>query len=397
MRSTNKLIPVGNFEIDINTYGRMYHATLKPLLKSIVGNDVNSVGEYLLAYRLLEKKINQTKMRYTTAGIRKTRCCAPVVWRPRFGSVPGFDRSDAFKKYSYKYINARCSDYAWCPFCYVRTQVYKYAYRALHLNHAENEPCYLWMGKTRYKLGAAKTQKEAYELAKTHTRRWANKLASNKPSGVTRTLWVLPRAADGFWVQESVIIASRESDGWVPYPDDYLLDHFDDFLEPCTSRRKVWSAVGKALSYPPELLFTDDSKMSDWFACHNLKTRYTRSSSFGDFKRDKIKRVDKNWAKPTMRINRKILDESINVLNLDVRIVNALEDDSTEPVIKTVRDLLCSSPEELKKLPNVGNKTITTILDALAKAGIHKDNYKFPEKTAKERKEQDVRRRIIGL
>lgn len=375
----------------------MYHGALHQLLIAVLGKEFKTAGNYLAGYKALEQIINQTKMRYTKSGIRKTRCCAPVAWKPTFLSDPTQDKTKAFKLHNFKYVTARCGDAVWCPFCYVRHDVYKYALRALYLNHAEENPAILITGKTRYRLGSATCQRHAFELAKSHSRRWRSKNATRKPSGIIRALWVLPECQDGYWVQESVIIALRGSGGWLPYPEYYLMDKFENILAPETRRKDVWFAVASALSYPPEVMLSDDKTMSDWFACHNLKDRYTRTSSFGSFKKSLVKRVDKNWTKSTMKVNRKILDDSINVLNLDVRIVNALEDDTTQPVIKTVRDLLQTSPEELKKLPNIGSKTVVTILEALAKAGIHKDNYKFPEKSAKEKREQDIRRKIIGI
>lgn len=60
-----------------------------------------------------------------------------------------------------------------------------------------------------------------------------------------------------------------------------------------------------------------------------------------------------------------ILDEHINILDLPMRIINALESDG----VYTVKSLLNREQEDLFQLSNFNYKTVTTILNALAKFG----------------------------
>jgi DNA-directed RNA polymerase subunit alpha len=51
----------------------------------------------------------------------------------------------------------------------------------------------------------------------------------------------------------------------------------------------------------------------------------------------------------------------------DIRTVNLLEEDG----IFTVEDLLNCTPERLLRISNIGEKTLDTIYEALAKIGFH--------------------------
>jgi DNA-directed RNA polymerase subunit alpha len=62
------------------------------------------------------------------------------------------------------------------------------------------------------------------------------------------------------------------------------------------------------------------------------------------------------------------LELSLAEIDLIVRTVNCLR----EAGIFTVRDLLNCTPERLLEIPNLGEKTIETIYEALAKIGFHR-------------------------
>ena len=72
------------------------------------------------------------------------------------------------------------------------------------------------------------------------------------------------------------------------------------------------------------------------------------------------------WAKTQKADDR--LDLSLSEIDLLVRTVNCLE----EKGIFTVRDLLNCTPEQLLEIPNLGEITLETIYEALAKIGFHR-------------------------
>jgi DNA-directed RNA polymerase subunit alpha len=72
------------------------------------------------------------------------------------------------------------------------------------------------------------------------------------------------------------------------------------------------------------------------------------------------------WAKTQKTDNR--LDLSLSEIDLVVRTVNCLEDHG----IFTVQDLLNSTPGELLEIPNLGEKTLDTIYQALEKIGFYR-------------------------
>ena len=83
------------------------------------------------------------------------------------------------------------------------------------------------------------------------------------------------------------------------------------------------------------------------------------------------------WAKSQKGDGR--LELSLSEINLIVRTVNCLEDEG----IFTVQDLLNCTPERLAEIPNIGEKTIETIYEALAKIGFsHGRNNTCCEKTS---------------
>jgi DNA-directed RNA polymerase subunit alpha len=69
------------------------------------------------------------------------------------------------------------------------------------------------------------------------------------------------------------------------------------------------------------------------------------------------------WAKTQKADDR--LELSLAEVDLVVRTVNCLEDEG----IFTVQDLLNCTPERLLEIPNLGEKTLETIYEALEKIG----------------------------
>ena len=59
---------------------------------------------------------------------------------------------------------------------------------------------------------------------------------------------------------------------------------------------------------------------------------------------------------------------SLSEIDLVVRTVNCLEDHG----IFTVQDLLNSTPKQLLEIPNLGEKTLETIYEALEKIGFYR-------------------------
>ena len=72
------------------------------------------------------------------------------------------------------------------------------------------------------------------------------------------------------------------------------------------------------------------------------------------------------WAKTQKDDNR--LELSLSEIDLVVRTVNCLEDHG----IFTVQDLLNSTPKQLLEIPNLGEKTLETIYEALEKIGFYR-------------------------
>jgi DNA-directed RNA polymerase subunit alpha len=72
-----------------------------------------------------------------------------------------------------------------------------------------------------------------------------------------------------------------------------------------------------------------------------------------------------DWARTEKTDNR--LELSLVELGLIVRTVNLLEEEG----IFTVGDLLNCTPERLLRISNIGEKTLDTIYEALAKIGFH--------------------------
>jgi len=72
------------------------------------------------------------------------------------------------------------------------------------------------------------------------------------------------------------------------------------------------------------------------------------------------------WAKVQKTDDR--LELSLSEMDLVVRTVNCLE----EVGIFTVRDLLNCTPERLLEIPNLGEVTLETIYEALAKIGFRR-------------------------
>jgi DNA-directed RNA polymerase subunit alpha len=73
------------------------------------------------------------------------------------------------------------------------------------------------------------------------------------------------------------------------------------------------------------------------------------------------------WAKTEKADDR--LELSLSEIGLIVRTVNILEEEG----IFTVRDLLDCTPERLLRISNLGEKTLGTIYEALAKIGFQAD------------------------
>jgi DNA-directed RNA polymerase subunit alpha len=72
------------------------------------------------------------------------------------------------------------------------------------------------------------------------------------------------------------------------------------------------------------------------------------------------------WAKTQKPDDR--LELSLAEIDLVVRTVNCLEDEG----IFTVQDLLNCTPDRLLEIPNLGEKTLETIYEALEKIGFHR-------------------------
>jgi DNA-directed RNA polymerase subunit alpha len=89
-----------------------------------------------------------------------------------------------------------------------------------------------------------------------------------------------------------------------------------------------------------------------------------------------------HWARTEKTDNR--LELSLAEIGLIVRTVNCLEDEG----IFTVEDLLTCTREELLRIPNLGEKTLETIYEALEKLGFHAT----PEPPVEEENKPPVRR-----
>ena len=72
------------------------------------------------------------------------------------------------------------------------------------------------------------------------------------------------------------------------------------------------------------------------------------------------------WARTQKADDR--LELSLSEIDLAVRTVNCLEDQR----IFTVQDLLSRKPEQLLEIPNLGEKTLETIYEALEKIGFYR-------------------------
>lgn len=68
----------------------------------------------------------------------------------------------------------------------------------------------------------------------------------------------------------------------------------------------------------------------------------------------------------------KLLDEPIATFGFNCRTLNYLEGIG----ITTLEDLLNHTPEQLKKIPNFGNKTLEDVYKVLAAYGFHRTNKK---------------------
>jgi DNA-directed RNA polymerase subunit alpha len=86
------------------------------------------------------------------------------------------------------------------------------------------------------------------------------------------------------------------------------------------------------------------------------------------------------WAKTQKADDR--LELSLAEIDLVVRTVNCLEDEG----IFTVQDLLNSTPQRLLEIPNLGEKTLETIYEALEKIGFFR---KAEKKATTGRQAQD--------
>jgi DNA-directed RNA polymerase subunit alpha len=75
------------------------------------------------------------------------------------------------------------------------------------------------------------------------------------------------------------------------------------------------------------------------------------------------------WAKTQKTDNR--LELSLSEIDLVVRTVNCLEDHG----IFTVEDLLNATPKQLLEIPNLGEKTLDTIYQALEKIGFYRPGH----------------------
>jgi len=175
-------------------------------------------------------------------------------------------------------------------------------------------------------------------------------------------------------------------------PDVFGLVHFSDVLPAGSPTDEIYKAVAKTFRFPGDLLDAIPGELQSWLFHKRVEHQVT-VRRFGALRKAQVNKMKKG--KPKFDPN--ILDESISILNLDIRTVNALEDEDTKPQIRTVRDLLACTPDQLRQRPNVGDKTLTMIIDSLAKVGIHKDDYVFPDPTPEEIEDDRVRRHVIGL
>ena len=92
------------------------------------------------------------------------------------------------------------------------------------------------------------------------------------------------------------------------------------------------------------------------------------------------------WAKTQQADER--LELSLAELDLAVRTVNGLEEEG----IFTVGDLLNCTPERLLEIPNLGEKTLTTIYTALKENDFHRATY--PSECAEEEPSYPLLRRM---
>jgi DNA-directed RNA polymerase subunit alpha len=84
-----------------------------------------------------------------------------------------------------------------------------------------------------------------------------------------------------------------------------------------------------------------------------------------------------DWARTQKADDR--LDLSLSEIDLIVRTVNCLEEQS----IFTVRDLLNCTPQRLLEIPNLGEKTLETIYEALEKIGFYRKSRQPAEEPAR--------------
>lgn len=94
-----------------------------------------------------------------------------------------------------------------------------------------------------------------------------------------------------------------------------------------------------------------------------------------------------------------LLDEPIQILGLDVRTLNALEDDKNEPVVKTIKDLLGCTAEQLLQKPNIGEKTVENLYLLLEGVGFFRESRQIErqiQQELNERKERE-RRYVLGF
>lgn len=94
-----------------------------------------------------------------------------------------------------------------------------------------------------------------------------------------------------------------------------------------------------------------------------------------------------------------LLDEPIQILGLDVRTLNALEDGKHEPVVRTIRDLLSCTPEQLLQKPNVGEKTVENLYLLLEGVGFFRESRQIQRQIQQELDERKKRERryVIGF
>lgn len=390
-----KYIEHPRFFLDNSNYGLLFYEALGESLVRVRREKKNdpsdeypkTIRQLGLWYGQLYKKVGRQRRLWKEKNFFKYRECSPEAWFPKY--QPELFPKETFEHFHYRFRKARCG-LVMCPYCYVRKTVGPVAQRCFQFLNSGRDSGLL-LARNHLFLDV-KNHDEADAYVRDWTRKFKYRVAATAVDGVIFKTFIPPRLMMAYWCDVSVAVATKLNDE-IPSPEHYGCLDWSAMLRPGASRADVNRAVGSAFRYPADLLDANFWDVEPWLQSRRKKKKRVSLLSYGALKKSVVQAMPKK--KPNY--NPKILEQSINILDLDVRVINALEDESTQPVVKTVKDLLNCKVDQLKALPNVGDKTIKAIFAALARFGIHSPDYEFPEPTKKEIEEQQVRKSIIGL